>query len=81
MDRRYLLAALAVLGGGSAAAADPLGGLIGEAQKALGQSQGGGSTSGGLPTQVSAQDGQAGIREALVRGASAAVSRVGRLDG
>ena len=82
MDRRHLLTALAVLGGGSAAAADPLSGLIGEAQKALGQNQSGGSSaSSGLPTQVSSQDGQAGIREALVKGATAAVTRVGRLDG
>jgi len=82
MDRRYLLTALAVLGGGSAATADPLGGLLGEAQKALGQGQtSGAATSGGLPPQITSQDGQAGIREALVKGATAAVTRVGRLDG
>lgn len=79
MDRRYLLTALAVLGGGSAAAADPLGGLLGDAQKALGQ--GAGPSASGLPPQISAQDGQAGIREALMNGAAAAISRVGRQDG
>jgi len=68
MDRRVLLAALAAMTAGRAMA-DPVTDFIGR------------STGAGLPPGVTGRDAESGLRQALSKGAVAAVLRVGRLDG
>ena len=87
-DRRLLLFA-ALSAGASAACADPLTDLIGKAGGLSGQSGKGQALSApsglgalsGLPGNVTTREGQDGLRQALTKGAIAAVTHVGRLDG
>jgi hypothetical protein len=75
MDRRVILSSILALGA-TPVRADQLDQLLGGAAKLTN-----GASAGGLPLGVSQADAQGGLKEALSRGAVAAVMHVGRLDG
>ncbi len=73
-DRRLILLALLSATGGIAQA-DPLTDLIGKA------APGAFTGPGRLPTTITPREGQDGLKQALTKGAIAAVAHVGKLDG